>query len=229
MWAEGREKIVSQTEMQGKRNDPLKLCPSAPHPMRWKNKQEQDGGRGWTQTHQHTAGPDFSRGRGKCSLKNSLEGGRAGGRRRRRKKKKTTLASLGLALSGLPSTRRERACREQDHPCPREASGAVLLLAVAPPLSLEHTENRWEDPTKRKITSVLQCSVYFGEWRGVILFVYFLSILKPTFWTSSFYMSAICTGLVHRYITLTAHPSRRLGHTLCSSTAFANCGSTSQS
>lgn len=45
-------------------------------------------------------------------------------------------------------------------------------------------------------------------------------------------MSAICTGSMHRHITLTARPSRRLRQTRCSSTAstaFANCGSTSQS
>lgn len=128
-WRKGRNPVPDRNAGKTKRSsEALSLCTPS-HEM----KEQAAAGR---RKRMDTATPTHCRARlqqGQGQMQpQKEEGGRAGGRRR---KKKKTLASLGLTLSGLPSTRRERACREQDHPCPREASGAVLSLAAAPPLS----------------------------------------------------------------------------------------------
>lgn len=68
--ARGRELIkgritsvfLSQRAKQGKVCDPRELCPVTPHPIAWKTKEKQGGGRGWTQTHRHAAGHQSSAG-----------------------------------------------------------------------------------------------------------------------------------------------------------------------
>lgn len=48
--------ILSPRARQGEVCDPREFCAATPHPKGWKSKERQGGGRGWAQTHRHTAG-----------------------------------------------------------------------------------------------------------------------------------------------------------------------------